>query len=155
MRPSSCCVILRSLNDTMFPCCTLCMDLEEQQRVAKLLCAEFERDGIHLPRQKRQHVMSLQNRITRYEREASWLHHDDKFINMILIGIVFILFVIYIYIYIFYVHTYVLNFVVIIVNRISRSFMHALSFGDDLRRISIIDLSCEPRYHVVSRSHFD
>lgn len=37
---------------------------EEQRRVAVLLRKEFERDGIHLPQQRRQQVIDLQNGIT-------------------------------------------------------------------------------------------
>ena len=38
---------------------------EEQQRMATLLQAEFERDGIHLPLAQRQKVIELQNEILR------------------------------------------------------------------------------------------
>ncbi|OQR96885.1 mitochondrial intermediate peptidase [Achlya hypogyna] len=43
---------------------------EEQQRVAQLLRAEFERDGIHLDADGRQRVIDLQNEITRSVVEA-------------------------------------------------------------------------------------
>jgi len=44
---------------------------EEQQRMATLLKAEFERDGIHLSNEMRQQVTTLQNEITRIETTFS------------------------------------------------------------------------------------